>query len=362
MSDGIGGWRIQTDGQAEPYGERLTSVPYNFPGLEPVHLPGLLLPVRHALSPHLAEVRTAYVDWLVDSELIEPGTQGHDVLLGMKLDECSALTNARCSKDLVFYGALNLALFFLFDDLIDNVAVGADTKLSYLGKLSRIVDGARPSPHDDALLKAWHRWLKESEAYATPALYSAFIADLHRYLGAVRSHILTDQPATVCAMTYLMRRQEDIVTRYFMAHGAIFLAHESGLDIRQVADEQHVRMITDILPFVIVLQNDLIGLYKDVKSGEPNFVTILQREYGLDLQASIDLTGKIEDDMVRSMLQIENDRPRLIDGYYTKQEAISKYLSLAYGIIRGTFDWYMISNRYVDPHYFSASEITSSLG
>ena len=58
--------------------------------------------------------------------------------------------------------------------------------------------------------------------------------------------------------------------------------------------------------------------------------------------------------MVRSMIQMENDHPLLIDGYEAKQEAISKYLHLGYSLIRGTFDWYMISHRYRDERYFSA--------
>ena len=58
-----------------------------------------------------------------------------------------------------------------------------------------------------------------------------------------------------------------------------------------------------------------------------------------------DLPGKIADDMVRSMIQIERDLPVLIDGYEARKAAIDKYLHLGYSLIRGIFDWYMISNR-----------------
>ena len=78
------------------------------------------------------------------------------------------------------------------------------------------------------------------------------------------------------------------------------------------------------------------------------------RQHGVGLQAACDLAGKIADDMVRSMMQMERDLPALIDGYEAKRDAIGAYLHLGYSLIRGTFDWYMISHRYRDERYFSA--------
>jgi hypothetical protein len=139
-----------------------------------------------------------------------------------------------------------------------------------------------------------------------------------------------------------------------MSHGAVFLQHEYGVDMRPVLEEQHIKTIIEVLAFVLVIHNDLLGLYKDVKSGEANFITILQRQHGLGLQAACDLAGRIVDDMVRSMIQMERDLPHLVDGYDAKAEAITKLLHTGYGLVRGTFDWYMISKRYCDERYFSA--------
>lgn len=345
---------IQVKGRAEEHGERLAGVAFQFPDFDRVRLPDLLFPARHGISRHLAEVRPDYVDWLVDAKVIEPGTRGYDVLLGMKLDDCSALINSRHGKDIVLYVALSLALFFVLDDFIDNVTADVDKKLAYIGRLGRIADGEAPGPEDDHIIRAWYRWFKESESYASPALFSLFKADLKRYVHALRAQTLMDQSAVAFATTHLMRRHDNIACAYFMSHGAIFLGHEYGLDMLPVVDDQHIRTLVEIVAFVLVIHNDLLGLYKDVKSGEANFITILMREQGLGLQAACDLAGKIADDMVRSMLQMERELPRLIDGYEAKSEAIDKYLHLGYSLIRGTFDWYMISLRYRDERYFSA--------
>lgn len=345
---------IQVEGRVEEHGERLSGVVYQFPDFDRVRLPDLLFPARHGISRHLPEVRPAYVDWLVDARVIEPGTRGYDAILGMKLDDCSALINSRHGKDMVLYVALSLALFFVVDDVIDNVSADVGKKLAAIARLERIADGEAPGPEDDPILRAWYRWFKESESYASPALFSVFAEDLKRYLRALRAQTLTDQRTVAFAMTHLMRRRDNIACAYFMSHGAIFLEHEYGLDMRPVVVDPHVRDIVEVVAFVLAIHNDLLGLYKDVKSGEANFITILMREHGLGLQAACDLAGKIADDMVRSMMQMERDLPVLIEEYEAKRDAIGTYLHLGYSLIRGTFDWYMISHRYRDERYFSA--------
>jgi len=354
MSEQAGFGTIQTAGQAERYGERLRGMTLQFPDFERVRLPDLLFPATHGVSPHLEAVRPAYVDWIVKSKLVEPGSRTYDAILGMKLDDCSALLNAPHGKEMVLYVAISLALFFVLDDFMDNVDADVDKKRAYVAMLERIADGHAPGPDADHILRAWHQWFKEVEAYASPALFKLFAADLERYVRALRAQGLQNQSTVACATTHLMRRRDNIACAYFMTHGAIFLSHEYGLDMPPVVDDQHIRTIIDVVAFVLVIHNDLLGLYKDVKTGEANFVTILQREHGLTLQDACDLAGRMADDMVRSIVQMETDLPRLVDGYEEKAEAIKKYLQVAHGLIRGTWDWYMITFRYRDERYFSA--------
>lgn len=354
MSEQTGFGAIPAAGRAETYGERLRGFVYQFPDFERIRIPDLLFPVAHGQSPHLEALRPVYVDWLVDAKLVEPGTRVYDAVLGMKLDDCSALINSKHGKEMVLYVAISLALFFVLDDFMDDVDADVDKKLAYVARLGKIADGEAPEPEDDNLLRAWYRWFEELRSYASPPLFKLFAADLQRYIRAIRAQTLRNQSAVACATTHLMRRRDNIACAYFMSHGAIFLQHEYGLDMAPVVEDQHVRTIIDIVAFVLVIQNDLLGLYKDVKTGEANFITILQREHGLGLQDACNLAGKMADDMVRSMLQMEADLPRLIDGYEAKAEAIRKYLHVAYSLIRGTWDWYMVSFRYRDERYFSA--------
>jgi hypothetical protein len=181
-----------------------------------------------------------------------------------------------------------------------------------------------------------------------------FAADLRRYVRALRAQTLRDQGAVACLTTHLTRRRDNIAGAYFMSLAAVFLEHDRGLDAREAMADQHVKNIAEIVALVLVIHNELLGLYKDVKTGEANFITILQREHGLGLQAACDLAGKMADDMVKSLIQMEEDLPRLIDGYEARAEAITSYLHTGYSLIRGTMDWYMISKRYCDERYFSA--------
>lgn len=345
---------IQTEGSMERYGERLRGLVYPFADFERVKLPDMLFPAAHGLSKHLPEVRPLYVDWLVDAKVVEPGTRRYDALLGMKLDDCSALINGEHGKDIVLYIALSLALFFVLDDFMDDVTADVGQKRAYVARLMRIAEGEAPGPEDDDLIRAWYRWFKESESYSSPALFQVFSADLRRYVRALQAQALQGQSATACATTHLMRRRDNIACAYFMSHGAIFLEHEYKLDLKPIVEDQHIRTIIEVVAFILVIHNDLLGLYKDVKTGEANLITILQRDHGLGLQAACDFAGKMADDMVKSLHQMEGDLPNLIDGYPAKAEAIRKYVGLGHGLIRGTFDWYMISHRYRDPRYFSA--------
>ncbi|APR76456.1 Hypothetical protein A7982_01803 [Minicystis rosea] len=345
---------IQRAGRTEKYGERLRGVELSFPDFQRVKLPDLLFPIAHGISDHLHETRPLYLDWLLSSKLIEPGTRGYDVLLGMKLDDCAAMIYPRHGGRMVLYGAVSLALFFLLDDFMDSVDADVGKKLATIEKLGRIATGQAPSPDEGNLLRAWHRWIKEVEGYASPALFARFSSDLQRYVRALRGQTLLNQGAVSCLTTHLTRRRDNIASAYFMSHGAIFLEHEHKLDMRPALEDQHVSNIAEIVASVLVIHNELLGLYKDVKQGEANFITILQREHGLDLQSACNLAGKMADDMVKSMIQMEMDLPQLVDGYEAKAEAIARYLCTGYSLIRGTMDWYMISYRYRDERYFSA--------
>jgi Terpene synthase family 2, C-terminal metal binding len=345
---------MQTTGRAERYGERLRGVVFQFPDFEKVQLPDLLMPLRHGRSEHLEATRAAYVAWIVSAKLVEPGTRGYDALLGMKLDDCAAMIYPQHGQKMVLYGAVSLALFFVLDDFMDAVDADVDRKLAYAARLGKIAEGEAPVPGDDDLLRAWHRWYQEVASYASKPLFAVFATDLQRYVRALKAQTLRDQSAVVCLTTHLTRRRDNIASAYFMSIAAVFLEHDRGIDAREVMAEQHVKNIAEIVALVLVIHNELLGLYKDVKSGEANFITILQREHGLGLQAACDLAGKIADDMVKSMIQMEQDLPHLIEDYPAKAEAITRYLHTGYSLIRGTIDWYMISNRYCDERYFSA--------
>jgi hypothetical protein len=345
---------IQTSGRAEPDGERLRGLVYQFPDFERIALPDLLFPAKHGCSPLLPALRPAYVGWLSEAGLVAPGTRAYEAVLGMKLDDCSALINWRHGREMVLYVAVSLALFFVLDDFMDDVGADPKKKLVYVDRLMKIASGEAPAPGDDHVLRAWHRWFEEVRGYAPRPLFELFAADLRRWVRSIRAQALTGQAAVVHATTHLMRRRDNIACAYFMSHGAVYLQHEYGLDMAPVLEEQHVKAIIDVLALVLAIHNDLLGLYKDVKTGEANFVTILQRQHGLSLQAACDLAGRIADDMVRAMIQMERDLPHLIDGYEAKAEAVTKLLEMGYGLVRGTWDWYMISMRYRDERYFSA--------
>lgn len=344
---------IQGSGRAEEFGERLRGMDIDFPDFEKIRPPELLLPGKYKVSEHLEEIRSPYIDWMVSAKLIERGTDGHDVLVGMKLDDCSALIFPDHPKELVLYGAISLALFFAIDDVIDNVNADASKKLDYIRRVGQIARGDSPAAGDDHIVRAWHRWFKEIEAFASPPLFKAFAGALQFHLKGLRVQALQDGRAVLGPTTHLMRRRDNIGSSYFMPLAAVFLERAHGLRMQPVLEDQYIKSITELVAFVIVIHNELLGLYKDMKSGEANFIALLQREHGIGLQSACDLAGKLADDMVKAMVQIERDLPELVDGYEGMAEAITRYVRTGYTVIRGTFDWYLVTHRYSNEKYFS---------
>ncbi|WP_438017601.1 terpene synthase family protein [Sorangium sp. So ce315] len=353
MNPRSGSGASQGSGGAEGFGERLKGMELNFSGFEPIRTPALLVPVEHRVSEHLEQIRSPYVDWVVDAKLVEPGTRGHDVLMRTKLDDCAALIFPDHPRELVLYGAISLALFFALDDVVDDVNADRSRKLAYIRRVEQIASGDAPAARDDHIVRAWHRWFEEIEALASPRAFEGFAGALRFHLRALRAQALNQQSAAPCPTTHLMRRRDNVGSSYFMPLAAIFLEREHGLSMQEVLEDQHVKGITDLAAFVIVLHNELLGLYKDMRSGEANFVGLLQREHGIELQSACDLAGKLADDMVKAMVQMAADLPALVDGYEEKAEAIARCVRTAYSLIRGTFDWYMITRRYYDEKYFS---------
>ncbi|MGK4008103.1 terpene synthase family protein [Sorangium sp. So ce1036] len=353
MNERVGFGAIQRSGRVEGFGERLRGIDLDFPGFERVRIPDLLLPVEHRVSEHLEQIRSPYIDWVVSARLVEPGTRGHDVLMRMKLDDCSALIYPDHPRELVLYGAISLALFFAIDDVVDDVNADPSKKLAYIRRVGQIASGDPPTAQDDHIVRAWRRWFEELEAFASPPVFKAFTAALRFHLGALKAQTLKDQSAVLSPTTHLMRRRDNTGSSYFMPLAAIFLEREHGLSMQEVLEEQYIKCITDLVALVIVIHNELLGLYKDMRSGEANLIGLLRREHGIGLQSACDLAGKLADDMVKSMVQMERDLPALIDGYEGKAEAITRYVRTGYSLIRGVFDWCMITRRYYDERYFS---------
>ncbi|WP_437622824.1 terpene synthase family protein [Sorangium sp. So ce1151] len=353
MNERAGFGVIQKSGRAEEFGERLSGMNLDFPGFEKVRIPDLLLPVEHNVSEHLEQIRSPYIEWVVAAKLIDPGTRGYDVLMRMKLDDCSALVFPDHPKELVLYGAIALALFFAIDDVIDDVNADASKKLDYITRVGQIARGDAPAAQDDHIVRAWHRWFKEIQTFASPPLFKSFAEALRFHLRALKVQALKDQRAVLGPTTHLMRRRDNIGSSYFMPLAAVFLERERGLRMQEVLEEQYIKSIADLVAFVLVIHNELLGLYKDVRTGEANFIGLLQREHGVGLQGACDLAGKLVDDMVKAMVQMERDLPELVDGYEGKAEAITRYVRTGYSLIRGTVDWCMITHRYRDERYFS---------
>lgn len=353
MDERSGFGAIRRPGGPEGFGERLKGVELDIPGFGRVRIPDLLVPVGHKVSEHLEPIRSSYVDWVVDAKLVEPGTRGHDVLMRVKLDDCAALIFPDHPKELVLHGAIALALFFAIDDVIDDVNADPKKKLVYIRRVASIVGGEAPGAQDDHVIRAWHRWLKELQGFASPAVFAAFAEALRCHLEALKVQTLSDRTAALLPTTHLMRRRDNVGSGYFMPLAAIFLEREHGLRMQEVLEDRHIKGITDLATFVIVIHNELLGLYKDMKSGEANFVELLRREHGIGLQGACDLAGKLADDMVKAMVQMEADFPELVDGYSDKAEAITRYVRTSYSLIRGVLDWYQITRRYYDERYFS---------
>jgi hypothetical protein len=345
-----GSGMMQGSSENEELGERVQGFTLDLLDIEKVRIPDLLAPVKHAISPHLEEVRAPYTEWIIETKMVEPGTTKYDVLIGTKLDDLAAMMYPEHGRDMVLYGAIGLVLFLLLDDIIDDVDSGQNRKNEYIGKLEGLVKGMPVKLADKPLLLAWQKWLDELRSYASPAVYEIFASSLLRHVQGLKFQALNN---VLCPTAHLMRRRDNIATPYFMPLSAIFLEREYGLNMRPVLQEHCVKNITELAVSATVIHNEVLGLYRDIKSGERNFVILLHEQYGMRLQGACNLAGRIGDDMVIAMLQMERELPGLVDEYESKEEAISRYIHTGYSIIRGALDWYTISMRYHHKQFFS---------
>ena len=112
----------------------------------------------------------------------------------------------------------------------------------------------------------------------------------------------------------------------------------------EVRGHEVVSSLTVASNNVICWANDIFSLAKEVKRGDVhNLVLVLQHQYGLSLQESIDHAARMHDGAVRAFMEWEPHLP----SFGTVVDAnLKRYVSALRTRMRGNLDWVHESVRY----------------
>ncbi len=115
----------------------------------------------------------------------------------------------------------------------------------------------------------------------------------------------------------------------------------------ELPDEVHnhpiIKALHELGTKLIFLSNDIVGLEKDLRSGWPNTVTILQQEYGLTLSDALTQAVELHNDCVFSFIDAESKIPsfgREIDPF------VRGYVEGMRFVVRGIAQYQYDAERY----------------
>jgi len=174
----------------------------------------------------------------------------------------------------------------------------------------------------DRMANSIARWLRETirerETYAALKKFGR-LPDLRTYLD-IRS-----TSVGVLETFYLIEYAEDFeLPDEVHNHPSIKALHELGTKL-------------------IILSNDIVSLEKDMLSGWPNTVNIIQQEYGLTLSEALAQTVELHNDCVSSFIDIESKIPSFGSQIDTFVRAYVKGMRF---VVRGIAEFQCGAERY----------------
>jgi len=115
----------------------------------------------------------------------------------------------------------------------------------------------------------------------------------------------------------------------------------------ELPDEVHnhpsIKALHELGTKLIILSNDIVSLEKDMRSGWPNTVNIIQQEYGLTLSEALAQTVELHNDCVSSFIDIESKIPSFGSQIDTFVRAYVKGMRF---VVRGIAEFQCGAERY----------------
>ncbi|MGH3086609.1 MAG: terpene synthase family protein [Rubrobacteraceae bacterium] len=237
------------------------------------------------------------------------------------------------------------AWMFLRDDLVDdaNFFRHPERLASLDTRFLDILRGADPAKEDYALSAAIANLRERLRPEVPAALW------MRRFIRSVKEHFdstlwesinrargIVPDLATYNRMRPITGGM-DVDTNFIEIATGIYLPPE-------VHGHRVVSSMTRISSLSICWMNDLFSLQKELARGDVhNIVLIIQNQEGLTLDEAIKKAVEMNEDEVRSFLELEKELPSFgpaIDG------DLQKYVSILKTRMSGNLDWSMESARY----------------
>jgi 5-epi-alpha-selinene synthase len=308
------------------------------------HLRQLRYPFASAMNEHAEEVHVETVEWARESGLISTEEAYRQALEG-RLGWLAGYFHPTARRETLRLISDWCTWMFLRDDLLDdpNYFRHPERLATLDTRFLDILRGAEPKKDDTRLSVA----LATLRDRLTPKVPAALW--MRRFIRSVREHFestlweaINRAQGIVPDLTTYNRMRPitggmDVDTDFIEISTGIYLPTE-------VRDHHVVSTLTRLSNLSVCWTNDLFSLQKELDRGDVhNVVLVIQHEANLALEDAIKAAIEMNEESVRSFMELEGDLPSFGPAI---DDNLERFVSVLRARMSGNLAWSMDSARY----------------
>jgi hypothetical protein len=315
----------------------------------------LVNPFRARRSPHLAVGATDAREWAASRDLIRSVAARQRFETALYADFAARVYPEAPVRPLCV-ATRWCAWLFLFDDHFDDSLLGRDEGQGWrilerlLQQVATLGEGAAAlpsaSPIEAALVELW----SETGPAMSEGWRRRFARHLGDYLRSYTWEIGNRAEQVAPDLTQYIEMRRDTGATWI---GLDLIEYVAGAEVPpKIYDSLPLRTLNLAAIDAICWTNDIASYAKERARGEVNnIVYIAQQAFGLDLQAAMDFTRRMQDSRVELFCRTAETLSEELDaGGATEDErmATHAYVRGLQDWIRGNLDWSLATARYLE--------------
>lgn len=308
---------------------------------ENMSLPSLFCPFPSAINKHAETVHQQTLKWVLCFNLVG-GDEAYQRLCKSKFGWLVARAYPDAPlEELQIVSDWTIWLFIL-DDYFDELAKQPNQLADICTKFIDILKGSNVTIREETLADGLRDIRQRLLQKVTPEWMLRFIGRVEECLKSwvweVTNRVYGITPDLA---TYIKMRP--FTGGLYTVIEMIELTQKINL-AKEVRENALVQSLTLITNNVVNYSNDIFSLYKEIKRGDVhNLVLIIQHQYQLHLQESIDRSIKLYNSQMQAFIDLEQHLP----SFGTSVDCeLTRYVSVLRSMMRGHLDWLWASGRY----------------